>query len=373
MTAPLPLDGVRVVDVTNNVAAPFAAVILADLGADVVKVESRVGGDDARRMAPVRGDSSAFFGVLNRNKKSVLADLRDDGDRAAIDGLLGDADVLVTNLRPARQQAVGLDPASIARSHPRVVHAAVSAYGADGEERDRPGYDAVLQARTGIMGVTGEPAGAPVRVGVSILDLSSGLWLALGVLAALRRREHTGLGGRVDTSLLEVGTTFLSYHLAAHQLAGTTEFRSGSEHPAFAPYGIYAAAEGSLAVGIGSDPQFARFAHAIGAPALVDDPRFASNPARVRNRSCLRVEVEACLAARTAEQWVAVLAAADIAADRVATVVDVLADAQMLANSGWLDLEIGDQQVRVPGLPIRFDGRRPPVRSSAPSLPGANR
>jgi crotonobetainyl-CoA:carnitine CoA-transferase CaiB-like acyl-CoA transferase len=362
-----------VVDVTSNVAGPFASVVLADLGADVVKVESRRGGDDARRMAPVRGDSSAFFAVLNRNKRSVAADLRDSADREVVDELLRDADVLVTNLRPSLQAAFGLDQPSVARAHPRVVHAALSAYGAEGPERDRPGYDAVLQARTGIMNVTGEPGGASVRVGVSILDMGSGLWLALGVLAALRNRDRTGVGGSVDTSLLEVGTTFLSYHLAAHQLAGTTEFRSGSEHPAFAPYGIFETADGDIAIGIGSDEQFARFARAIDGSVLIDDPRFAVNASRVAHRDCLRDEIEALLRGEPAEHWEQALAAAGIAADRVATVADVLHDKQLQANDAWLDVAVGDEQVRIPGLPIRFDGRRPPVRCSAPSFPGGDR
>lgn len=371
MSAPLPLEGVGVVDITTNVAGPFAAMVLADLGADVVKVEPRHRGDDSRRMAPVRGDSSAFFAVLNRNKSSVCADLRDGVDRRMIDGLLDDADVLVTNLRPSLQAAVALDPVSIARSHPGVVHAAVSAYGTDGEECDRPGYDAVLQARSGIMGVTGEPGGPAVRVGVSILDMGSGLWLALGVLAALRAREESGVGGSVDTSLLEVGGTYLSYHLVAHQLAGTTEFRSGSEHPAFAPYGVFAAADGTMAIGIGSDEQFSRFCLAIGESPLVNDPRFSTNEQRVANRDVLRCAIESVLQRSSTDHWQRVLGDAGIAADRVASVADVLSDRQLESNDAWLEVAVDDLGVRVPGLPLRFDRRRPPVRTSAPALPDA--
>jgi crotonobetainyl-CoA:carnitine CoA-transferase CaiB-like acyl-CoA transferase len=272
MNESLPLLGVRVVDVTNNVAGPFASVILADLGADVVKVESRRG-DDARRMAPTSGDTAAFFAVLNRNKHSVVA----------------------------------------------------------------------------------------------------GLWLALGILAALRRRDVTGVGGSVDTSLLEVGATYLSYHVAAHQLTGATDFRSGSEHPAFAPSGVFTTANGRLAVGVGSDEQFARFCEAIGGTELRRDARFATNESRVANRAALRDAIELVLATANTDHWVGALTRGGVAADRVAGVVDVLSDEQLAVNGCWLDVEAAGMSLRVPGLPLRFDGRRPPVRCSAPPYPEAGR
>lgn len=360
--AHLPLTGVRVVDLTSNVAAPWAGAVLADLGADVVHVEGPAG-DDSRRMAPRTGDTSAYFHVVNRNKSVRRLDIRVAAGRAELDALIAAADVLVTNLRPGKLAAHGLDAESLGTRHPRLVHAALSAYGGSGPERDRAGYDAVLQARTGVAQVTGRADGPPVRAGVSILDVGAGTWLALAVVSALLRRERTGRGGAVATSLFETGATWVAYHVAAHQVSGQASGRYGSGHPAFAPYGIFATADGQVCLGIGGDDLYRRLCDALPAPHLRDDPRYRTNPDRVANADALRADLEAVLATLTADEVSRRLAAAGLPADVLQSPEDLLHDPQAAAVGVMVEDRTPDGlALRFPGLPITFDGVRPDVR-----------
>lgn len=351
-----PLDGVVVVDLTSNVAAPFAGAVLADLGASVVHVEGPRG-DDCRRMAPVRGDSSAYFEIVNRGKDIVVLDIRTPEGRAELDRLLNGADVFVTNLRPGKLEGLGLDAASLERLHPRLVHAALSAYGPTGPERDKPGYDAVLQARTGIAAVTGTADGPPVRAGVSILDVGAGTWLALAVVTALYERERTGLGGAVATSLFETGASWVAYHVAAHQVTGQPSARHGSGHPAFAPYGIFATGAGEICLGIGGDALFERLCDAIERPDLPRDDRFTTNAARSAHAAVLRTELERTLRAASAEEWATRLAGAGLPVDAVQLPEELLSDPQ--ADRTGILVDLPGAGLRVPGLPVTFDGVRP--------------
>lgn len=364
----LPLTGIRVVDLTSNIAAPFAAAVLADLGADVVHVESRAG-DDSRRMAPRAGAVSAYWQVVNRNKHVLHLDIRQADDRAALDELLAAADVFVTNLRPGKLVKYALDGASLTERHPRLVHASLSAYGSTGAERDRAGYDAVLQARTGIAEVTGTPDGPPVRAGVSVLDVGGGTWLALGVLAALLRRTATGVGGVVATSLFETGANWVAYHVAAHQISGEPSQRHGSGHPAFAPYGIFRTRDGQVCLGIGGDDLFRRLCQALDAADLLEDARFARNVDRVANAAELRQRLEASLSGLTAQDAVARLEAHGVACDVVRRPEDLLDDPQAAAADVLVTADIdGFGPLRFPGLPLTFDGIRPAIRT-LPDLP----
>ena len=237
----LPLSGLRVLDLTLNIAGPFATMILGDLGADVTKVERPPLGDDARRMVPTNGDASAYFLAINRNKHSVMLDLRDDTSRQRFCSLISTSDVFVTNLRRDSLVEFGLTYERVHEMAPRVIYADISAYGNTGPDADRAGYDMVLQARSGLMSVNGEAGRPPVRVGVSILDMGAGIWLALGVLAALQERQRTGLGTQVSTSLLETGASFMGYDVASYGLTGEIPGRRGTEHPAFGPTAYFAA------------------------------------------------------------------------------------------------------------------------------------
>ena len=361
-----PLSGVRVVDLTSNVAGPFASTVLADLGADVVHVEGPKG-DDCRRMAPSVDGSSAYFTVVNRGKRGMTLDIGSHDDRVVLDSLIAEADVFVTNLRPGKLDRLRLNAEVLCDAHPRLIHASLSAYGQSGAERDKPGYDAVLQARTGIAAVTGESDGAPVRAGVSVLDVGAGTWLALGVLAALYRREVTGQGGAVSTSLFETGASWVSYHLAAHQISGEPSKRSGSGHPAFAPYGIFSTKVGQICIGVGGDHLFHELCDALGREDLISDPRFLTNNERTKNAEVLRIELESTLATRSAQEWARDLGARGLPVDAVNQPEDLLSDPLSIETS-VLQSTIGPsgRDIRIPGLPLQFDGNHPSFDRPAP-------
>lgn len=360
----LPLQGVRVVDLTSNIAAPFAGAILADLGADVVHVESRTG-DDSRRMAPRIGEISAYWQVVNRNKSVLRLDIREMEDRAQLEDLLSSADVFLTNLRPDKLKKNGLDYQSLKQKFPRLVHAALSAYGAEGEESNRAGYDAVLQSRTGIAEITGTADGPPVRTGVSVLDVGAGTWLALAVITALYQRQTTGVGESVATSLFETGANWVAYHVAANQVTSQPSGRFGSGHPAFSPYGIFPTKTSQICIGIGGDSIFQNFCKAIDLEHLIEDEKFATNPSRVANDKELRSIIENKLANFSAEALVRTLDAAGIACDIVQRPEDLLSDKQALANKVMLQQEVEDfGTLLFPGLPITFNGERPLIREN---------
>lgn len=367
----LPLEGVRVVDLTFNIAGPYASMILGDLGADVTKIEPPGLGDDARRMAPVHGSTSAYFLAINRNKRSSPLDVGSSEHAERLHGMLASADVFVTNLRAGSLERLGLAWEALRSRYPRLIYADISGYGASGPECDRPGYDGVLQARSGLMSVTGEPGRAPTRVGVSILDMGSGIWLALGVLAALRSRDRSRRGSRVSTSLLEVGAAFMGYDTVSHQLTGRVPEPRGSGHPAFAPYGAFRAADGYLVIGAGADHVFDRLCRAIGADGWTREPELATNAARVANRERLRERLEAILADRPVRDCVRLLTDAGVPAEPVSDVHALLEDPQLEAVELFLDLQDaeGSPPLRVPGLPLTFDGRRPPLRFAPPAAP----
>lgn len=362
-----PLAGIRVVDLTSNIAAPFAGAVLADLGAQVVHVEAPAG-DDSRRMAPTVGDSSAYFHVVNRGKSGTRLDIGDPAGRAVLDALLAEADVFLCNLRPTTIARHGLDAQTLSTRFPRLIHGHLTGYGARGQDRDGAGYDGVLQARTGIAAVTGEAEGPPVRAGVSILDVGAGTWLALGVITGLYQRERTGLGCSISTSLLETGASWVAYHVVAHQVTGEPSARHGSGHPAFAPYGIFQAADGQVCIGIGGDAIFARMCAALGLESLLEDPRFATNPARVHHEAALKVILADTLAGLTVDEVIAQCAEHSVAVDAVRQPEDLLGDAQARGNEIfqvlWRD---GDRGIEVPGLPFTIDGQRPTVAGPGPA------
>jgi crotonobetainyl-CoA:carnitine CoA-transferase CaiB-like acyl-CoA transferase len=376
-TSDLPLSGLRVLDLTLNIAGPFATMILGDLGAEVTKVERPPLGDDARRMVPTIGDASAYFLAINRNKRSVMLDLRDSSSLERFRALLSASDVFVTNLRPDSLVEFGLTYDQVHARAPRVIYADISAYGNSGPEADRAGYDMVLQARSGLMSVNGEADRPPARVGVSILDIGAGTWLALGVLAALQERLRTGLGTRVSTSLLETGANFMGYDIAAYGLTGEVPGRRGTEHPAFGPYGVFCCRGATyLAIGAGSDQLYARLVAALGRPEWASDPRFRDNTGRIAHRAELREVLEERLAERTAGEWVTTLRGAAVPADEVADVQKVLRDEQLDALGFWLDTPVvsstngGSETVRLPGLPVRVGPGRMPLRLAPPALSG---
>jgi crotonobetainyl-CoA:carnitine CoA-transferase CaiB-like acyl-CoA transferase len=353
-------------DATSNIAGPWGGTVLGDLGADVLKIETP-SGDPARFMAPSDGDRSAYFHVVNRNKEVLTVDLKTPPGLAKIEELLDGCDVFLTNFLPAQLEKFGLQPAQLMKARPRLIVGNLSSYGSTGPSAQWPGYDATLQARTGIMNVTGENSGPPVRAGVSILDLGAGTWLAMGILAAIIKRDRTGVGSLVETSLFETGATWVSYHLSAFELSGNPSVRSGSGHPAFSPYGIFKTKDGDICIGVGNSTIFAKLCTAIGRSDLVESTLYKENVDRVKNAKSLQFEIEKGLSSKDALQWAQILCNAGVAAEQVLQPEALLNDLQAQAMGVMLPYPDESTALNsVPGLPLRFDGVRPGITKPAP-------
>jgi crotonobetainyl-CoA:carnitine CoA-transferase CaiB-like acyl-CoA transferase len=368
MTAATPLSDITVIELGHSVAAPYAAEILADLGATVIKVEKRDGGDDARHWAPPYWcSSSAIFQSLNRNKFSVAVDLRDENERASLVRLIEQrADVLIQNLRPGMVEELGLDAATLRARNKRLIYCGIGAFGRGGPLSARPGYDPLMQAFGGLMSVTGEAGEPPVRVGTSIIDMGAGLWSAIGILSALHHRTATGEGGTVDTSLYETALAWMSYHAANYQASGEVPKRHGSGTFGIVPYRGYATRDGYLLIGAANDRLFRKVATALGHPEWADEERFLDNPRRVENRVALDALIEEVTRSNTSAAWQAALEAAGVPSAPMQNVDEVLAHPQTKAL-GMLQ-ESPDGRLTIMGLPLSFDGERPPFRRAAPQL-----
>jgi crotonobetainyl-CoA:carnitine CoA-transferase CaiB-like acyl-CoA transferase len=368
MTAATPLSDITVIELGHSVAAPYAAEILADLGAAVIKVEKRDGGDDARHWGPPFWHGvSAIFQSLNRNKFSVTVDLRDERERALLARLIEErADVLIQNLRPGMVDELGLDAATMRARNKRLIYCGIGAFGRGGPLSARPGYDPLMQAFGGLMSVTGEAGEPPVRVGTSIIDMGAGMWCVIGILSALHHRTLTGEGTTVDTSLYETALAWMSYHAANYQASGDVPKRHGSGTYGIVPYRGYATRDGYLLVGAGNDKLFRKLAAALGHPEWADDARFRDNPRRVENRVALDGLIEDVTRTDTSAAWQATLEAAGVPSAPMQSVDEVVAHPQTKAL-GMIQ-ESPDGRLTIMGLPLSFDGERPPFRRPAPQL-----
>jgi crotonobetainyl-CoA:carnitine CoA-transferase CaiB-like acyl-CoA transferase len=363
---PRPLDGIRILDLTRVLAGPLGTMILGDLGADVVKIERPGTGDDLRAWGPpwTADGVSAYFLAVNRNKRSLAVDLKAEAGRDLVHRLVREADVVVENFRAGTVDGLGLGWDALVADNPRLVMVSLTAYGSSGPHRDLPGYDIVIQAMGGLMSVTGEPEGRPMRVGVAIVDVLSGGYIAIAVLAALRERDRTGKGQRVELSLLDVELASL-VNVAHNQLiAGQAPRRMGNAHPSIVPYDVFPAANGYLALAVATEDQWARFCLAVDRPDLVANPRFIDNPRRVANRDELMAVLEPILAGRPTADWVARFQAADVPCGPVNTVEQILADPAVAAGGLLRELDRDAGPVRVVGSPLRF--RDGPLRVTLP-------
>jgi crotonobetainyl-CoA:carnitine CoA-transferase CaiB-like acyl-CoA transferase len=346
-------------------------MVLADLGADVIKVERPGSGEDGRAMGPHHGRFGAYFTALNRGKRSIGIDITKLEGREAILRLAATCDVFVENFRGGKATLLGFDEVAIRGRRPDVIYASLSAYGPSGPDYSRPGYDALLQARTGIMSVTGTGNDStPIRSGVSILDLGTGVWLALGVLAALLERQRSGKGQRVDASLFQTGIMLMSYHLLYRQFAGVNPKPQGSRHMAFAPYGAFQAEDGAIMIGISSDKAFRRLCEALERPEWSDDPRFRTNTDRVRNADVLEQLISGVLGNHSVSHWSAVLDQNDVANDPVQNPEQVMEDRQVAAL-GQLEeiaLEGQEEPALLPRLPIGLSVNPPAIQGPPPGV-----
>ena len=370
MTAsdPRPLAGVTVIDLTRVLAGPYCTLVLANLGARVIKVERPPHGDDARGIGPFVGGKSLYFAALNHGKESIALDLRQPEDRTVFEKLLAAADVVVENYRPGVLARLGYGWEALHRRWPRLIVAAASGFGQTGPLRERPAFDMVAQAMGGIMSLTGYPDGPPARVGISIGDIAAGLFLAIGVVSALHARDQSGAGTMVDVAMLDCQLAILENALTTHLVTGALPGRLGTRHPNIAPFQAFEAADGrDIVVCAGHNPQFANLCQAIGRPDLAADPRFRSPDARRRHVEALQVEIGGALRSRTAAEWLERLERAGVPCAPVNSVADAARTPQVAARHMIVEIEdptIG--RLPVAGNPIKLAGvpepesRRPP-------------
>jgi len=364
-----PLANLRVLDLTRALSGPFATMVLGDLGADVIKVEDIWHGDDTRRWGPpFQGDDAAYFLSVNRNKRGLSVNLKAPEGRDIVRRLAAGSDILVENFRPGTAARLGLGYAELARHNPGLIYASISGYGQTGPSAALPGYDAVAQAVSGMMSVTGEPDGEPVRSGTSLADVGAGMWALIGILAALHARETSGQGQLVDVSLLDGQIAWLTYVAGKYFATGVTPGRHGSAHESLTPYQVFPTADAPLMVAVGSDGLWRRFTSATGLDELADDPRYATNPDRVRNRDTLIPLITETLAARGCAEWTDLLNAAGVPAGPVNTVPAALEQPQVIAREMVVEIEHPVAgTLKMLGSPIKLSAQ-PPSASPAPYL-----
>jgi CoA:oxalate CoA-transferase len=360
-----PFSGLLILDLTRVLAGPFCAMMLAEMGARVVKVENPDGGDDARRFTPFFEGQSAYFLSLNRGKESIALDLKNEADRAVFLELAQAADVLVENYRPGTLDRLGLGWEQLQALNPRLIYASVSGFGHTGPWSARPAYDVIVQALSGMMSVTGSTDGPPTKAGTSIGDLTGGLFLLAGVASALYHREKTGRGLKVDVSMLDGQLAILESAVMRCAVTGQPPPRMGNRHPSIAPFEPYAAADRAIVIAAGNDALFGRLCQALGRPELSRDPRFAANADRLHDADALQTELELVLRTAPAAHWVEVLERAGVPCSLIQNVAEAMDHVQtrarnMVVQAGGLSMA---------GNPIKFNAfEDPPTRSPAPGL-----
>lgn len=365
-----PLSGVTIIDLTRVLAGPFCTMVLADLGARVIKVEVPGRGDDARHIGPFVGGRSAYFMSLNRGKESIALDLKDAADRRTFERLLSGADVLIENFRAGTMDKLDYGWQSLHGHYPRLIYAATSGFGATGPYADRPAYDMVVQAMGGIMSLTGHPGSPPTRVGTSIGDITAGLFTATGINAALYHRAQTGEGMMIDVAMLDCQVAILENAIARYFATGEVPGPIGSRHPSITPFESFTTADGHIVITAGNDALFARLCETVGRAAIASDPRFATNALRTEHNAELKQELEAMLAQRATADWLAALGEAGIPCGPIQNVAQVLGDPQISARNMVVtadDQEIGP--LRMAGNPIKLSAfADPSTRAPAPAL-----
>ena len=367
---PGPLHGFTILDLTRVLSGPYCTMVLADLGARVIKLEQPGKGDDTRHWGPpFIGAESAYFLSINRNKESVTLDFKPTGGREVFDRLVARADVLVENFRPGTLDRAGLGWDALHQRFPKLVYASISGYGQTGPRKEEAGYDAVMQAEGGLMSVTGDPDGPGYRMGVAITDMVAGLYCAQGITAALLARERSGAGQRVDIGMLDTTAALLTYQAANYFTTGRTPGRRGNLHATIAPYEPFTSADGEIVVAVGNDEIWKRFCVAIGLPDMADDPRFRTNRDRIANYALMRPPIDQAFRTATNAQWVERLNAAGVANGEVRDIAQMLTDPQLAARDMIATLmhpTVG--ATRVIGAPIKLSDTPASVRTAPPVL-----
>jgi len=362
-----PFSGLLVLDLTRVLAGPYCAMLMAEMGARVIKIEAPGAGDDSRHIGPFvktksGGMKSGYFMSINRGKECIALDLKAGGDRAIFEALLARADVLIENYRGGTMEKLGYGYEALKAKHPRLIYAAVSGFGHTGPYAARPAYDMVVQAMGGIMSLTGRPGEEPVRVGTSVGDLTAALFTAIGISTALYDRERTGKGQKVDVGMLDCQVAILENAIARYVATGEAPGPLGSRHPSIAPFATFRTRDKYIVVAAGNDALFAKLAATLGHPEWANDPRFATNPARMQHIEVLHAEMEDALREKVAAEWLATLQDAGIPSGPLNTVADVMADAQVQARNMIVtadDPDVGPW--RMQGNPIKLSAHDDPT------------
>lgn len=364
-----PLDGLRVIDLSRVLAGPFCAMLLGDMGADVIKIEEPTEGDDARMWGPFVGDWSAYFLGVNRNKRSVALDLKSADGQEALRGLLRGADVFVENFKPGSLDKLGFGVDAVRALNPRLIHCSITGYGRTGPRSHLTGYDPVVQAESGFMDITGTPDGPPVRTGIAMTDYLAALYAYSGILLALRDRERSGKGQHVDIALFDSILSTLSMPVGIFQATGQKPRRLGNDHSAIAPYEVLRASDGSVMIAAANSRLWKQLCDAVGVAHLVDDPRFKTNTDRVANRAALKVELERAFATFTVDALVERLQQFGVACGRVRTIPEALEDPQIKPRQMLIPLNDPELEgFRVIGNPIKLSDSPPRLYRRPPKL-----
>ncbi len=357
-------------DLTRALSGPFATMILGDLGAEVIKLEDPRRGDDTRSWGPpFQGGEASYFLSANRNKRSVAVDLKAPEGRLLAQQLAAACDIVIENFRPGTAARLGLGYEELSEQNPGLIYASISGYGQTGPDSALPGYDAVAQALSGVMSITGEAHGEPVRASPSLADVGAGMWAVIGITSALHARSATGRGQLIDISLLDGQISWLTYAASRYFATGETPVRHGSAHESLVPYQVFPTADDPLMVAVGSEGLWRRFTAAVGLDELTDDPRYATNPDRVRNQDTLLPRIRAALAARGCAEWTAVLAEAGVPGGPVNTIPAALAHRQVTARDMVVEMEHpAAGPIKVLGSPLKLSAQPASIRRPPPTL-----
>jgi formyl-CoA transferase len=362
------LAGLRVLDATQVMAGPFTAMILADLGADVIKVEPPAG-DSTRQMPGARGNDSPSFNAVNRGKRGIVIDLKTSDGRGVFARLAASIDIVIENYRPGVMAALGLDYETLSRANPRLIYASISGYGQTGPARRKGGFDLIAQGVSGIMSVTGAPGAPPAKAGVPLTDLGAGLFAAIGILSAVEYRHRSGVGQYVDTALADAGVALSVWEAVEYFSDLGVPAALGSAHRMNAPYQAFRCLDGYITIGAANQRLFERLCDALGSPEWATDPSFADNASRVRNREALAARIEAITSRRTRAEWLHLFDTAEIPCGPINDYAEVFADPQVQAREMVVEADhptLGCQ--RAPGSPIKLSATPPDPRRRAPLL-----